>query len=125
MDEAADGFRLWPALDVKPDDFYIIKKRFSAFIQGSSNIEAFCAARAIDTLLIAGCASNGCCESTARDAAMLNFKVAMISDASATDTDDMHSMSLQFFYRVYGDVLTVDEAIAGLVAMKPGLLRSA
>jgi hypothetical protein len=37
----------------------------------------------------------------------------------------MHSMSLQFFYRVYGDVLTVDEAIAGLVAAAPGCLRSA
>src|SRR5262245_17328023 len=85
----------------------------------------FCKARGIDTLLIAGTASNGCCESTARDAAMLNFKVIMISDASATETDDMHSMSLQFFYRVYGDVLTVDEAIAGLVATVPGHLRSA
>jgi ureidoacrylate peracid hydrolase len=125
MDEGAEGFKLWPVLDAKPEDFYIIKKRFSAFIQGSSNIDAFCKARGIDTLLIAGTASNGCCESTARDAVMLNFKVAMISDASATNTDDMHSMSLQFFYRVYGDVLTVDEAIAGLVAAAPGCLRSA
>jgi ureidoacrylate peracid hydrolase len=125
MDEGAEGFKLWPVLDTKPEDFYIVKKRFSAFIQGSSNIEAFCKARGIDTLLIAGTASNGCCESTARDAVMLNFKVAMISDASATNTDDMHSMSLQFFYRVYGDVLTVDEAIAGLVAAAPGCLRSA
>ncbi|HLZ99272.1 MAG TPA: isochorismatase family cysteine hydrolase, partial [Steroidobacteraceae bacterium] len=61
MAEGAEGFKLWPALDAKPDDFYIIKKRFSAFIQGSSNIEAFCRARGIDTLLIAGTASNGCC----------------------------------------------------------------
>jgi ureidoacrylate peracid hydrolase len=125
MDEGAEGFKLWPVLDAKPEDSYIVKKRFSAFIQGSSNIEAFCKARGIDTLLIAGTASNGCCESTARDAVMLNFKVAMISDASATNTYDMHSMSLQFFYRVYGDVLTVDEAIAGLVAAAPGCLRSA
>ena len=125
MDEGGQGFKLWPALDARPDDFYMIKKRFSAFIQGSSNIEAFCRGRGIDTLLVAGTASNGCCKSTARDAVMLNFKVAMISDASATDTDDLHSMSLQFFYRVYGDVLTVDEAIAGLMAAAPERLRSA
>lgn len=125
MAEGAEGFKLWPALDARPEDFYIIKKRFSAFIQGSSNIEAFCRARGIDTLLIAGTASNGCCESTARDATMLNFKVAMISDASATDTDELHSVSMRFFYQVYGDVLTVDEAIAGLVAAAPERLRSA
>ena len=125
MDEGGEGFKLWAELDARPEDFYIIKKRFSAFIQGSSTIEAFCRGRGIDTLLVAGTASNGCCKSTARDAVMLNFKVAMISDASATDTDDLHSMSLQFFYRVYGDVLTVDEAIAGLMAAAPERLRSA
>ncbi|HKD75102.1 MAG TPA: isochorismatase family protein, partial [Ktedonobacterales bacterium] len=32
MDEGAEGFKLWPALDARPEDFYIIKKRFSAFI---------------------------------------------------------------------------------------------
>jgi len=125
MEEGAEGFKLWPALDAKPEDFYIIKKRFSAFIQGSSNIEAFCKARGIDTLLIAGTASNGCCESTARDATMLNFKVAMISDASATDTDELHSVSMRFFYQVYGDVLTVDEAITGLKTAALERLRSA
>jgi hypothetical protein len=49
----------------------------------------------------------------------------MISDASATETDDLHNISLQFFYQVYGDVLTVDEAIAGLMAAAPERLRSA
>jgi nicotinamidase-related amidase len=125
MDEGAEGFKLWPALDAKPQDVYVIKKRFSAFIQGSSDIE-FCLKRSgIDTLLVAGTASNGCCESSARDAVMLNYKVVMISDASATYSDDMHSHCLQFFYRVYGDVLTVDEAIAGLAATAPARLRSA
>jgi len=125
MDEAAEGFKLWPALNAKPQDVYVIKKRFSAFIQGSSDIESYLKRNSIDTLLIAGTASNGCCEVSARDAVMLNYKVVMISDASATYTDDMHSNCLQFFYLVYGDVLTTDEAIAGLAATAPARLRSA
>jgi ureidoacrylate peracid hydrolase len=125
MDEAAEGFKLWPALDAKPQDVYVIKKRFSAFIQGSSAIESHLKRSGIDTCLIAGTASNGCCEASARDAVMLNYKVVMISDASATYTDHMHSNCMQFFYLVYGDVLTVDEAIAGLAATAPGRLRSA
>ena len=47
------------------------------------------------------------------------------NNANATFTDDMHASCLQFFYLVYGDVLTVDEAIAGLSASKPALLRTA
>jgi ureidoacrylate peracid hydrolase len=123
MDEAGEGFKLWPALDAKPDDIYIIKKRFSAFIQGSSDIEDYLKKHRIDTLLIAGTATNGCCEVSARDAVMLNYKVVMVSDANATYTDDMHGNCLNFFYLVYGDVLTVDEAIAGMAA--PAKLRSA
>ena len=62
MDEAGEGFKLWPALDAKPQDVYVIKKRFSAFIQGSSDIETFLKKHGIDTLLIGGTASNGCCD---------------------------------------------------------------
>jgi ureidoacrylate peracid hydrolase len=114
MDEAGDGFPLWPTLAVQPEDARLIKKRYSAFIQGSSPIEAHLRSRGIDTLLIAGTATNICCESTARDAMMLNFKVAMISDALAANTDEAHAASLLCFYGTFGDVLTVDEAIAGL-----------
>jgi len=125
MDEAAEGFKLWPALDAKPEDVYVIKKRFSAFIQGSSEIEAYLKKHGIDTLLIAGTATNGCCEVSARDAVMLNYKVVMVSDANATFTDNLHADCLQFFYLIYGDVLTVDEAIAGLATSAPALSRTA
>ena len=45
----------------------------------------------IDMVLITGAATNGCCESTARDAMMLDFKVIMLSDACAAFTDAMMS----------------------------------
>jgi len=114
MDESAEGFALWPALDAKAGDDRIIKKRYSAMIQGSSALEPLLREKGIDTLLVAGTATNVCCESTARDAMMLNFKVAMLSDACAAQSDAIHAASMNGFYTVFGDVLTVDEAIAGL-----------
>src|SRR6185437_15131905 len=54
--------------------------------------------------------------SSARDAMMRNFKVAMISDACAAQSDQLHTTALLGFYSNFGDVLTVDEAIAGLAA---------
>ena len=68
LDEAAEGFKLLPELVVMPGDLLVKKNKYSAFIPGSSDIDAKLKARAIDTVLIAGTATNVCCESTARDA---------------------------------------------------------
>jgi ureidoacrylate peracid hydrolase len=125
VDPAGSGFLLWPELEVQPEDARIVKMRFSAFIQGASPIERHLRDRGIDMLLIAGTATNVCCESSARDAMMLNFKVAMVSDALATYSDAAHAASLLTFYGIFGDVLTVDEAIAGFAAAPEELLRTA
>jgi nicotinamidase-related amidase len=114
MDEGHEGHALWPALDVLPGDGQIVKKRFSAFIQGSSALEPYLRSRDIDTLLIAGTTTNVCCESTARDAMMLNFKVVMVPDALAAYTDAEHNATLATFYMIFGDVQTVAEVTASL-----------
>lgn len=123
VDPSGSGFLLWPELEVLPEDGRIVKYRFSAFIQGASPIEQYLRDRGIDMLLIAGTTTNVCCESSARDAMMLNFKVAMVSDALAAFTDEAHAASLLTFYGVFGDVLTIDEVIAGMGA--GGLRRTA
>lgn len=114
MDTGNEGHALWPALDALPEDAQIVKKRFSAFIQGSSDIVPYLRSRGIDTLLIGGTATNVCCESSARDAMMLNFKTVMVHDALATYTDAEHNATLTNFYSIFGDVQTIDEAIASL-----------
>lgn len=43
-----------------------------------------------DTMLIAGTVTNVCCESTARDAMMLNFKTVMLADALAAKLPTAH-----------------------------------
>jgi ureidoacrylate peracid hydrolase len=55
--------------------------------------------------------TNVCCESTARDAMMLNFKVVMVSDGNAAVTEDDHNASLRSFYLTFGDVMSTDFAI--------------
>jgi ureidoacrylate peracid hydrolase len=114
MEVGADGYEFWHGNDIRPEDARITKKRYSAFIQGSSNLERHLRDRGIDTLLIAGTATNVCCESTARDAMMLNFKVVMVADGLATHTDEEHNATLSNFYGQFGDVQTVDEAVSAL-----------
>jgi ureidoacrylate peracid hydrolase len=114
MDMDGDGYAYWHLNDIRPEDAQITKTRYSAFIQGASNVEQYLRARNIDTLLIAGTATNVCCESSGRDAMMLNFKVVMVSDALATHTDAEHNASLSAFYGQFGDVQTTDEALLSL-----------
>jgi ureidoacrylate peracid hydrolase len=108
------GFELWETLDARSGDIYVEKNRFSAFIQGSSNIAEVLRAKGIDTILVTGTVTNVCCESTARDAMMCNFKTVMVSDGNAAVTDDDHNASLAAFYLTFGDVMSTDMLIGCL-----------
>ena len=79
-----EGFKLYRALEPKADDLYVRKIKFSAMIGDSSNLDACCATHGIEILLVAGTKTNVCCESTARDASMMEYRVALLSDATAT-----------------------------------------
>jgi ureidoacrylate peracid hydrolase len=106
------GHALYPSLDVLPDDLTVRKTRFSAFLQGSSDLDAVLRARGIDTLIVVGTATNVCCESTARDAMMLNYKVFFVSDANACRTDEEHNATLAILMVMFADVRSTDEIIA-------------
>lgn len=108
----ADGHALWPALEVHPDDPIIDKTRFSAFLPESSPIAAELRGRAIDTVLITGTVTNTCCETSARDAAMMDFNTVMVSDGCAAALPELHQATLRNFIQVSGDVRTTDEVIA-------------
>ncbi len=110
------GHRLWPGLDVGADDIKVEKRRFSAFIQGSSDLHAILDQRGIDTVIVTGTLTNVCSLTTALDAMMLNYKVVMVSDANATLSDDAHNAALAIVCELFGDVRTTDEVVALLEA---------
>jgi len=113
MREGTVGHQLWPGLEVRPEDEVVRKYRYSAFIQGGSDLPERLRARGLDTVLITGTVTNVCCESSARDAMMLNFRTVMVSDGCAAMTDEEHAAALVSFHLQFGDVLTVEECITG------------
>jgi len=108
------GHQLWEALHVQAEDLVVEKNRFSAFIQGSSDLARVLEARGLDTVIVTGTVTNVCCESTARDAMMLNFKTIMVTDGNAAATDEDHNASLAAFYLTFGDIMSTDMLIACL-----------
>jgi nicotinamidase-related amidase len=108
--------RLWPALARDPADLLVEKSGASAFFPGNSPLPADLAARAIDTVLIAGTVTNVCCESSARDASAAGLRTILLADACAARTDAEHNATLHTIYRSFGDVRPTAEALALIAA---------
>lgn len=112
--EGSPGFGLWPELEVGAADAIVLKRRYSAFLPSPSPLERLLREHGIDTLLVAGTATNVCCDSTARDAMMLDFRTVMLADANAARTPELHDGALANFRAYFGEVWTVDETLARL-----------
>ena len=112
ISNAPENQAVYPALKVEPSDITIIKNRYSALIPGSSSLERVLRSMGLDTVLIAGTKTNICCESTARDAMMMDFKVTLLSDCCAALSDEEHRGALENIVQQFGNVLTSDEALA-------------
>jgi ureidoacrylate peracid hydrolase len=111
---AANRQDVWAGLVTESHDLVVMKNRYSALIQGASTLERQLRNIGIDTVLIAGTKTNVCCEATARDAMMLDFRTVMVSDCCAALSDDEHRATLETFIQQFGDVMTADEVIACL-----------
>jgi len=114
LSAGAELQKLYPDLEVAPGDLRLPKNRYSAFIK--NDFEQKLQERGIDTLLIAGTKTNVCCECTARDAMMLDYKVVLLSDCTAALSDDEQRATLENMIQQFGDVLSADEALALLDA---------
>ena len=120
LSEGSEGHKLYAALNVADDDLIARKSRFSTFIQGSSDLHERLAQRGIENMIIAGTATNFCCETSARDAMMIGYRVVMASDANAARYDEDHLVGLTTVWQSFGDVRTVDECIDVLLAPEAG-----
>jgi ureidoacrylate peracid hydrolase len=105
---------IWSGLVAGPSDMTVVKNRYSALIPGSSHLERLLRSMGVDTILVAGTKTNVCCESTARDAMMLDFKVVMVQDCCAALPDDEHRAALENIIQQFGDVMTSEEVLARL-----------
>jgi ureidoacrylate peracid hydrolase len=115
LTEGAPGHKLFANLDVQPGDLHATKRRFSAFIPGKSDLPEKLAARGIENVAIVGMLTNFCCETSARDAMMLDFKVVMVSDANAARYKEDHEIGFSTVYQSFGDVLTTDDVLGTLL----------
>jgi nicotinamidase-related amidase len=98
------------------DELVIDKNTSSAF--NSTGLEWLLRNMAVETLVVAGMATDMCVETTARDAADRGFDVIVVEDATATFFEHHHRAALSAFARVFGQVWSSAQVLAALDATR-------
>ena len=91
--EGSDNARLIPELKVRKEDQIIPKKTYSAFHETS--LEEKLRSLKVTDLVIGGVMTNLCCETTARNAFIRNFRVFFLADGTSTINEDFQLVTLK------------------------------
>lgn len=111
------SYELHPDLDVADSDIRMVKHRSSPLHEkAGTDLAQLLAERSVETLIITGVASNGCCDCLARDAFQHDFNVVMATDASAAMTDEEHNATLLNLAIYYAQTLDSNAISASLRA---------
>ncbi|MCL5016950.1 MAG: cysteine hydrolase [Candidatus Parvarchaeota archaeon] len=100
-------------LALKPEEGEIVINKNTASIFVGTNFELMTRNAGIESIIIAGIATEIGVESTARDAANRGFYVVVDSDASSSADKEAHERSLTNMKKLF-DVLKTDEIIKSL-----------
>ncbi|PPE67374.1 isochorismatase family cysteine hydrolase [Caldimonas caldifontis] len=111
------GFEIAAGLRPAPEDERVVKRCYSALVPGSSRLNEVLKSRGVTHVLIGGTVTNVCCESTARDAMMMDYATIMVDDALSAVTPQEHEHCLNNWMLFFGDVLSTGEVIERL---RPG-----
>jgi nicotinamidase-related amidase len=97
------GQQIMPELAPAPDDLIVKKYRSSGF--WGTNLDMLLRSNGIETAIITGCTTEGCVESTARDALFNDYYVVVPEDCVGSDDPRQHEASL-FLMQHRFDVVT-------------------
>jgi nicotinamidase-related amidase len=101
--EGTPGAEIYEPVKPTETDLIVKKFRYSGFY--GTQLENLLRALGRDTIAITGVATNVCCDSTARDGAMRDFKVLFLSDCNASFTREEQEATLSNFDKHFGVVM--------------------
>jgi nicotinamidase-related amidase len=100
------------SLEPRPDEPIVLKRRVSAF--SGSDLDVLLRARRIDGLVLAGIATSGVVLSTLRQAADLDYRLTVLTDACADADSEVHRVLTEKVFPRQALVTTTDEWIETL-----------
>ena len=111
----SSSYGIHPSIVRGAEDLTVVKPQSSPLhTKAGTKLLEILHARGIETLIITGLVTHGCCDCTARDAFQHGFNVVIASDATAAVTDDEHNAALRNLEIYYARVMRADELEAAL-----------
>ena len=107
-----EGSELAPELDPQPGDLEIVKRSVGAF--ANTGLDEELRARDIDTIALAGIATNFGVESTGRAADDLGYATVYLVDAMTGLDADAHDFAVSYIFPRFGTTTTGAEYVAAL-----------
>jgi isochorismate hydrolase len=102
-------WKLLPDLTLEAADTLIMKKRYSAFFD--TDLDEALRSKGTKDVIISGVMTNLCCETTAREAFMRDYRVFFLIDGTATGRQDLHLATLKNLGFGFSYLLTCGELI--------------
>ncbi len=90
--DGSEGQKFVPGLEPQDGELVVKKYRSSAF--WGTNLALLLRSNGIKSVVVSGCTTEGCVESTARDAMFSDYYVVLATDAVASDDRKQHDASM-------------------------------
>ena len=111
--EGTPGPEIIDELEPQPEDIVVEgKKTLDAF--HSTALDYLLRANEIEYVVMTGFHTNWCVESTARSAYDKGYRVLVISDCTATDTQEEQDYAEEFIFPKIGNVMTSEEFLGSI-----------
>jgi nicotinamidase-related amidase len=82
LEVGSDGWQIHPAIKPRDEDLIIRKRASDSFFE--TNLQRELEARGIENLIVAGCMTEYCVDTTSRRAISVGYDVTLVSDAHTT-----------------------------------------
>lgn len=109
-EEGSVGVELDPRLHPLPEDYQVVKRRYSAFV--GTDLDLILRDNHIERVILTGTKTNVCIRATATDAFERNYHVVVPRECVATDKVHLHEANLEDIGKYMGKVMSADEALA-------------
>lgn len=112
LQPGAPGMDMLPELPVGPDDIIIEKQRAGAF--AGTDLDQTLRAMGIDTIVLTGAWTNLSVESTARYGTDAGYRAIVVSDATASQSAELHQAALDGGLGMLADIAACEDVIGAL-----------
>ena len=116
-----DGNRIIDEIAPAPQDIVITKQKPSGFF--GTPLLSYLVLLGVDSLLVTGTTTSGCVRASVLDAFSNNYRISLVEEGCFDRSQASHAINLCDMNAKYADVIKLEESLAFISTLKPGLFE--